>query len=136
LNAEFAARADATSSAEYVHAYVRLQTYGRRVAEFCAGYDLVLTPTLAQPPVPIGWVLEPDDPWLQYERALAFTPFTPAVNVAGLPAVSIPFAWTEDGLPLGVQLIGQYGGESLLLRVSAQVEEARPWAERRPTSIE
>jgi amidase len=132
LNAEFAARADATSSSEYVRAYVQLQTYGRRVAEFCAGYDLVLTPTLARPPVPIGWVREPADPWEQYERALAFTPFTPAVNVAGLPAASVPFAWTDDGLPVGVQLIASFCGEDVLLRVSAQIEEARPWADRRP----
>jgi amidase len=132
LNAEFAARAEATSSADYVRAYVQLQGYGRRVAEFCSGYDLVLTPTLAKPPVEIGWIREPADPWEQYARALQFTPFTAAVNVAGLPAVSVPFAWTEGGLPVGVQLIGQYGGEATLLRVSAQIEEARPWADRRP----
>jgi len=132
LNAEFAARAEATSSAEYVRAYVQLQAYGRRVAEFCAGYDLVLTPTLARPPVEIGWIRAPDDPWEQYRRALEFTPFTAAVNVAGLPAVSVPFAWTEGGLPVGVQLIGRYGREATLIRVSAQIEEARPWADRRP----
>jgi amidase len=102
------------------------------VAAFCAGYDLVLTPTLALPPVPVGWVREPADPWEQYERALEFTPFTPAVNVAGLPAASLPLASTGDGLPIGVQLIASHGAEPLLFRVSAQLEEARPWAERRP----
>jgi amidase len=132
LNAEFARRADATTSAEYVQAYVQLQTYGRRVAEFCARYDIVLTPTLARPPVPVGWLREPEDPWEQYERAFAFTPFTAAVNVAGLPAASVPLTWTEEGLPIGVQLIGSYGDEPLLIRLSAQLEEARPWAERRP----
>jgi amidase len=132
LNAEFAARSDATSSADYVRAYVRLQSYGRRVARFVAGYDVVLTPTLAQPPVPVGWIREPADPWEQYERALAFTPYTPAVNVAGLPAASVPLAWTEDGLPVGIHLVASYGAEPLLLRLSAQLEEARPWADRRP----
>jgi amidase len=132
LNAAFADRAAATSSADYVRAYVQLQRYGRRVAAFCAGYDVVLTPTLALPPVPVAWMREPDDPWEQYARAIEFTPFTPAVNVAGLPAASVPFGSTEDGLPLGVQLIAAYGGEPLLLRVGAQVEEARPWAGRRP----
>src|ERR671937_140107 len=140
LNAAFAERAAATSSSDYVGAYVQLQTYGRRVAAFCAGYDIVLTPTLALPPVAVGWVREPDDPWEQYARALRFTPFTPAVNVAGLPAASVPLAWTDDGLPVGVQLIASFGGEAVLFRVSAQIEEARPWAERRPpvgtTSIE
>jgi amidase len=132
LNAAFAERAAATSSADYVRAYVELQRYGRRVAGFCADYDVVLTPTLALPPVPVGWVREPDDPWAQYARAIEFTPFTPAVNVAGLPAASVPFASTDDGLPIGVQLIASYGGEPLLLRLGAQLEEARPWAERRP----
>jgi amidase len=132
LNAEFAARADATSSADYVRGYVRLQSYGRRVAEFVAGYDVVLTPTLAQPPVPVGWIRELADPWEQYERALAFTPFTAPVNVAGIPAASVPLAWSDDGLPIGIQLVASYGGEALLLRLSAQLEEAHPWAGRRP----
>jgi amidase len=132
LNAEFLARSDATSSADYVRAYVQLQTYGRRVAEFAARYDVVLTPTLAQAPVPVGWIREPDDPQEQYERALAFTPFTAPVNVAGLPAASLPLGWSDGGLPLGVQLVAGYGGEPVLLRLSAQLEEAQPWAERRP----
>jgi amidase len=132
LNAEFAARSDAASSADYVRAFVQLQSYGRRVAEFVAGYDVVLTPTLAQPPVPVGWVREPAEPWEQYERALAFTPFTAPVNVAGLPAASLPLAWTDDGLPIGIQLVASYGGEPVLVRLSAQVEDARPWADRRP----
>ena len=132
LNAEFARRAGATSSADYVRAQVRLQAYGRRVAGFVAGYDAVLTPTLALPPVPVGWVREPDDPWEQYRRALEFTPFTAPVNVAGLPAASVPLAWTDEGLPVGIQLVASFGGEGLLLRLSAQLEEARPWADRRP----
>lgn len=131
-NAAFAERARATSSVDYLKAFARLQLHGRAFAAVCAQYDAVLTPTLARPPVPVGWVRESPDPWEQYARAAEFTPFTPAVNVAGLPAVSVPFAWTDDGLPLGVQLIGQAGGEGLLLRLSAQLEEARPWIDRRP----
>jgi amidase len=132
LNQAFLARADATSSSEYVRAFVTLQAYGRRVAGFVADYDVVLTPTLALPPVPVGWIREPEDPWQQYARALEFTPFTPGVNVAGLPAASVPLFWTDEGLPIGVQLIASYGEEPLLFRLSAQLEEARPWADRRP----
>ena len=92
----------------------------------------MLTPTLARPPVPVGWVREPGDPWEQYARAADFTPFTPAVNVAGLPAASVPFAWTDDGLPLGIHLIGRAAEESVLIRLASQLEQARPWADRRP----
>jgi amidase len=132
LNAAFAARARATSSVEYLRAFSLLQRYGRSVAAFCAGYDVVLTPTLALPPVPAGWVREPEDPWEQYARAIEFAPFTAPVNIAGLPAVSIPMSWTQDGLPIGVQLIASASGEPVLLRLSAQIEEARPWADKRP----
>jgi amidase len=132
MNAAFAARSAETSSVAYLGAVARLQLFGRTFASFCAGYDLVLTPTLALPPVPVGWALEPADPWEQFERLLEFTPFTPAVNVAGLPAASVPLSWTDGGLPIGVQLIAASGGEPLLLRVAAQLEEVRPWAGRKP----
>jgi amidase len=132
LNAAFMARASSTSSAEYVQAFAQVQRFGRRVAAFCGGYDVVLTPTLALPPVPVGWVRAPDDPWEQHQRAVEFAPFTAPVNVAGLPAVSIPFGRTEDGLPVGVQLVASAGDEPVLLRVAAQIEEARPWIDSRP----
>jgi amidase len=132
INAGFAAHARATSSVDYVQAVARLQLYGRRFAAFCAQYDLVLTPTLALPPVPVGWVREPEDADEQFDRALAFTPFTPPVNIAGLPAASVPLAWSDEGLPIGVHLIARFGEDALLLRVATQLEEARPWAWRRP----
>lgn len=131
-NAAFAERAAATSSADYVRSFVRLQLYGRTFAAFCASFDVVLTPTLAQPPVPVGWMQEPDDPWEQFDRAAEFTPFTPPVNVAGLPAASVPLFWSDEGLPIGVQLIAEAGSEPVLLRLAAQLEQARPWANRRP----
>jgi amidase len=132
LNAAFAERANNTSSHEYVQAFLRVQEYGRKVAAFCAGYDVVVTPTAALPPVRVGWIREPSDPWEQHERAGEFAPFTAPANIAGLPAVSIPFSRTDDGLPLGVQFIAAAGLEPLLFRLSAQVETARPWADRRP----
>ena len=132
LNAAFVEQAQQISSADYVRAYAGLQLAGRALAAACAPYDVVLTPTLAQPPVPVGWVREPEDPWEQYGRAGTFTPFTPPVNVAGLPAASVPLSWTEDGLPIGVHLIGRAAGEATLIRLSSQLEEARPWRERVP----
>ena len=132
LNRAFAERANARSSADYVRASAGLQLRTRALAQSWARYDVVLTPTLARPPVPVGWVFEPDDPWEQFRRAADFSPFTASVNVAGLPAASVPFAWNDDGLPIGIHLIGRAAGEAVLFRLAAQLEEARPWAERRP----
>lgn len=132
FNQALAAGAGRTSSAVYVAALVRLQMRARRVVAFWEEYDLLLTPTLALPPVPVGWAAETDDPWEQYARAARFTPFTPLFNVTGQPAASLPLHWSDDGLPIGVQLVGPPAGEALLLRVCAQLEAARPWAQRRP----
>ena len=110
----------------------RLQLRARKIASFWSSYDLLLTPTLALPPVPVGWETEPEDPWEQFDRAVAFTPFTAAFNVTGQPAVSLPLHWTDAGLPIGVQLVGPPLGDALLFRVASQLEEARPWADRRP----
>jgi amidase len=134
LNAAFVAQAQEITSIDYVRAYAGLQLAGRAFAAACAHYDVVLTPTLAKPPVPVGWVREPEDPWEQYGRAATFTPFTPPVNVAGLPAASVPLSWT-DGLPIGVQLIGRAADEATLIRLASQLEEARPWRDRLPPGV-
>ena len=97
------------------------------------GFDLLLTPTLAEPPVPLGtFDPAPGNPLAGFMRAASFTPFTPPINVTGQPAISLPLAQTGDGLPVGVQLIAAYGREDLLLRVAAQLEDAVPWAGRYP----
>jgi amidase len=132
LNRWYLAGAASTSSPEYAAAIGRLQLRARRIAAFWADHDLLLTPTLAMTPVPIGWDTEPDDPREQFDRAAEFTPFTAAFNVTGQPAVSLPLHWTADGLPIGVQLVGPPLGDAMLLRISAQLETARPWADRRP----
>ena len=96
-------------------------------------FDLILTPTLPKPPQRIGtFSMMTDDPEAYGREVGYFTSFTAIVNVAGNPAVTLPLHWTPDGLPVGVQLIGRYADEATLLRVSAQVEQARPWFDRRP----
>jgi amidase len=132
LNRAFVERAHQTTSVEYGRTVVRLQGTCRAILSFWADYDVVLTPTLALAPVPIGWLFDGDDPWHWVERALEFTPFTPLVNVLGLPAGSLPLARTEAGVPIGVQLIGGPADEATVLQLSAQVERARPWRDRRP----
>jgi amidase len=97
------------------------------------GWDLLLTPTLALPPVPIGaFANNPESPMIPLVAAGAFVPFTPAFNASGQPAISLPLHWSADGLPIGVQLVAAYGREDILLRMAAQVEVAQPWAHRIP----
>ncbi len=117
----------------HLAAQARLERVARRVVEFAAGFDVLLTPALAQRPVPTGTIHgRGPDPWGNYRRSGAFTPYTAIVNVTGLPAIALPLYHGDDGLPLGVQLIGPPVGEAMLLALSAQLEEALPWAARMP----
>ena len=97
-----------------------------------APYDAVLTPTLASPPLPVGAIRNDADPVADFEAQKAFTPWTSAWNVTGMPAVSLPLSWTADGLPVGVMLAARPAEEELLLALSAQVEAAAPWHDRHP----
>jgi amidase len=111
----------------------RLVTEWWQPPDGSAGFDLLLTPTLAEPPVLLGtFDPTPDNPMAGFMRAASFTPFTPPFNVTGQPAISLPVARTAAGLPIGVQLVAAYGREDVLLRVAAQIEEADPWANRCP----
>ena len=92
-----------------------------------------LTPTLAEPPPKLGEMAnDPSNPFGPIFRAATVTPFTPLANVTGQPAMSVPLWWNEAGLPIGVQFYAPYGREDALLRLAAQLEEARPWRDRHP----
>jgi amidase len=129
-NRAFVEEAAATSSVEYGRTVLRLQMLARSIAAFFADHDVVLTPTLALLPVLIGSVFE--DPQGPVQACVRFTPFTPVANLTGQPAVSLPLSRSDGGVPVGVQLIGRPADEATLLRVSAQVERARPWRDARP----
>lgn len=119
------------SAGELVAAQAALQNSTRTALAAVSAYDMILTPTLAQPPVPIGW-FEEVDPAANFERQKAFTPYTAVCNVSGQPAVNVPLYWNEAGVPIGIMLSGQMGGEGLLIQLSAQLERARPWRDRHP----
>src|SRR5207244_1679204 len=122
------------SARQYIRAVESLQSHSRRIASWWeAGFDLLLTPTLAEPPPPLGeFSAKPGDPLRGFRRALPFVTFTSPFNISGQPAISLPLCWNGDGLPIGVQLAAAYEREDLLIRVATQLEEARPWAGRRP----
>ena len=117
-------------------AVVRLQNFTRRLVAFLEPYDALLTPALAERPLPLGTLdTAAPDPMSTFTRAGLFTPFTPMFNASGQPGISLPVYQGEDGLPLGVQLVGRPAGEAVLLALAGQLEEALPWAERRPTLV-
>jgi amidase len=115
-------------------AAAQLQAFARRLISFLEPYDALLTPALAERPLPLGTLdtAASPDPMATFTRSGLFTPFTPVLNASGQPGVSLPLFHGEDGLPLAVQLVGRPAGEASLLCLSAQLEAARPWSERRP----
>ncbi len=131
--AEFARQ---LSGVRYAEALAAVLEFRRALHQWWAdGWDLLLTPTLAEPPVEIGeHDARPDDPMAGMKRATSFVAFTPQFNASGQPAINVPLHWNDDGLPIGVQLVAAYGREDLLIAVAAQLEAAHPWAQRQPSS--
>jgi amidase len=123
------------SGAEYLAAVEYQQATARKAAPWWAeGFDLLLTPTMGEPPTPIGtFAAQPDNPAAPIFRAVPAAAFTAFWNGTGQPAISLPLHWNADGLPIGVQLVAAYGREDVLLRVAAQLEQAQPWSDRRPS---
>jgi amidase len=147
-----AALGRATSPVDYVDAVQRRHEHTRRLSTFFESYDLLLTPTLATPPPKVGAFDLPlslqraTDVLLRTRTArllrytkilddmisdnLGWVPYTQLANITGRPAISLPLHWTADGLPLGIKFVAPLAGESLLIRLAAQLEEALPWADR------
>jgi amidase len=103
------------------------------MARFLMDHHVWLTPTLGEPPVPLGtFDSPPENPLQGFFRTWEFVPFTPVCNCTGQPAMSVPLFWNAEGLPVGTHFVGRFGDEAALFRLAAQIEEARPWADRRP----
>ncbi|WP_063002383.1 amidase [Nocardia mikamii] len=149
-----AALGRAIKPVELTRAVERRHQYVRRLADFHESYDLLLTPTTATPPPRIGaFDLSPTRRTAQrllltarvagllrwtpivdqfINDNLGWVPYTQLANITGRPAISVPLHWTPDGLPIGVQFVGRLGAEGQLIRLAAQLEQAQPWAQRRP----
>ena len=125
--------ARAATAADYARATRTIHAAGRAVESFLARYDVLLTPTMAAPPVAIGELALSNAPSAEYiARISAATGFTQLFNAAGQPAMSVPLAQSTDGLPLGVQFAARFGDEATLFRLAGQLEQAQPWRDRRP----
>ena len=121
------------SAIDYAMATRVTHLVGRQLARFMQRYDVILTPTMAAPPWPLGVLDMMTTDVERYFRAVfASIGFTALFNSTGQPAMSVPLAWSSVGLPLGVQFVGRFGEEGTLFRLGAQLESARPWSGRRP----
>jgi amidase len=124
----------------YLAAVTAMQGWARAMARWWTasadgggGFDLLLTPTLAEPPAPLGtFTPPPGEPFAGLLRAGPYTPYTPTMNMTGQPAISLPLHESGDGLPIGVHLVAAYGRDDLLLALAAQLEAASPWVDRVP----
>jgi amidase len=115
---------------------IQLQALTRQLVAFLEQYDVLLTPALAERPLPLGTLnTAAPDPMSTFTRSGLFTPFTPIFNASGQPAISVPLYEGQDGLPLGVQLVGRPAAEATLLALATQLEAASPWAQRRPLGV-
>jgi amidase len=123
------------SAGEYLEAVGQHQVMSRMFAGIHeSGFDLLLTPTLGEPPPPLGTFDDSGpEPMAAFERAFLDGCFTAVFNATGQPAISLPLQTSEDGLPIGVQLVAPLGREDVLLRVASQLEQAVPWADRIPS---
>ncbi len=129
------------SAADFSHATHALEQTGRQMAKFFENFDILLTPTLAMPPIDKGFFRKVQYPEpesidsledIGHLMSFRFTPFTPPFNASGQPAMSVPVHWNSQGLPIGMQFAGRYGDEATLLRLASQLEEVTPWFDRMP----
>jgi amidase len=134
LTAQMAEIADGQSGTDLLIAMDQLRRMSRRILEFWSDHDVLVTPTLAKPPIEIGALrpAEGEPPIQMLVNSAGWVPFTPVFNVTGQPAISLPLHQSADGLPVGVQFVGPPAGEEMLISLAAQLEQARSWADRRP----
>lgn len=126
-------RGTRASAVELSAALAFRNTAGRALGRLLVQYDVLLTPTLAMPPAPLGW-LDADSPDVDayLERMWRYSPFTPLANLCGVPSMSVPLARTDTGLPVGMMFTARYGEEGTLFRLAAELERAFPWRHTHP----
>jgi amidase len=132
-NTFFARMGAQISAVDYIAAIEALQGWTRRVAAWWSDHDVLVVPTSPEPPARLGELAPTNTDPAAGTRMGRLVSFCSPFDVTGQPAISLPLHWNDDGLPIGVQLVAAYGREDVLLRVAAQLEQARPWNDRRPS---
>jgi amidase len=134
MNAVMAEMGRTITGPQYLAATEIGQAWSRQVTSWWAeGNDVLVTPTMPEPPARLGEISPDTDDVMSAMTSMGrYATFTSLFNVTGQPAISLPLHWTADGLPVGVQLVAAYGREDVLFRLALQLEQARPWADRRP----
>jgi len=123
----------AVSASDYQMALGGFQMLGREMARFHDQYDLWMTTTLGAPPIPLGRIdITKRDPLEAFAPVIDYVPFTAIENATGQPAISLPLHWNDAGLPVGVMFAAAFGAEDMLYRLAGQLEQAKPWADKRP----
>lgn len=131
-----AERANNVSSLAFLGALQSMHAIGRDFASFFEDFDVLLTPTLGQPPLPLGSINMMDSDYDRYWRQFwTNAPFTGQFNVSGLPGMTVPLFWSAAGLPIGTHFGARAGGELVLFRLAAQLEQAKPWVQRFPVPV-
>jgi amidase len=123
------------TGADYLRTVEEIQRFSRKLARWYSDnhYDVILTPTISIPPTTLGaFQSVPDDPMRGMKMSAVFLGLTHIYNLTGQPAMSVPLFWNKDDIPIGVQFAGRFGDEATLFRLAAQLEEARPWTDRKP----
>jgi amidase/6-aminohexanoate-cyclic-dimer hydrolase len=120
------------SAEDLIRADQTCMSAAQTIGEFMTDYDMILSPTLAQPPVALGTLALDSNPQQNAEAIGRFSPFTAVQNQTGQPAMSVPLYWNAEGLPVGVMFAARLGAEQDLLALAAQLEQAKPWFDRRP----
>jgi amidase/6-aminohexanoate-cyclic-dimer hydrolase len=130
-----AAFGETISGAEYLAAVGRIHAYGREMAQVFDQCDILVSPVMAEPPAAVGRFAHVTEDYLGFrlgpEGVFRYSPFCTAFNASGQPAASVPTWWDEDGLPVGVQLAAAFGDDARLIALCREIEQARPWIDRR-----
>ena len=133
------ALAETVSGADYLQAINLVHRFSRGMAAFFEGHDMLVTPTLAEPPARIGRFAPDNEDFLDHRLGptgiLPYSPFSPAFNASGQPAMSVPLSWNAAGLPIGVHFAGRFGADETLIALAAELEAAAPWFSKRPPKL-